>query len=181
LSIERVASTATSIREIGLLASRSFALEFALGTSAVCGFGTLVVAFELFAYRAALGFGCGASGVALGRGTDSLALRAVLLLAEILGAADRASGTLAVDDALGALNLFTLHFALGAPTHRVAHSGASRIVALPFALRMALGLFGADSGEGENAQSKNENGTHLFFCRLRLFWIERDRKKIGYR
>jgi len=71
-----------------LLASRLLALQLALGALAVGGLDALVVAFELLANRAALGFGGSASGVALSRRAHSLTLGAVLLLAIILGAAN---------------------------------------------------------------------------------------------
>jgi hypothetical protein len=71
-----------------LLASGLLALQLALGTGTVGGFGALVVAFELLADGAALWLGGGASGVALSRGADGLALGAVFLLAIVLGAAD---------------------------------------------------------------------------------------------
>jgi len=88
-----------------LLASGLLALQLALGARAVGGLGALVGALQLLAHGRALGLGGRAGGVALGRGADGLALGAVLLLAEVLGAADRASGALAVHDALRALNL----------------------------------------------------------------------------
>jgi len=97
-----------------LLASWLLALQLALGTLAVGGLDTLVVAFELLANRAALGLGGSASGVALSRRAHSLALGAVLLLAIVLGAADRANRALAVDNALSTSGLFASHLALGA-------------------------------------------------------------------
>jgi len=78
------------------------ALEFALGTRAGRGLSARPVALSLFAERRAGGFGSDTGGVALGRGTNGLALRAVILLAHVLGATNGALGLLAVHLALGA-------------------------------------------------------------------------------
>jgi len=147
-----------------LLAGRLLALHLALGLGAVGGLDALVVALELLADRAALGLGGRAGGVALGRGTDGLALGAVLLLAEVLGAADRANGALAVNGALSAGGLLAAHLALGAGANRVADSGALGVVALPTALRVArVGVNRADSqeaedGENDTAHLRSEDG-----------------------
>ncbi len=79
-----------------------------------------------------------AGGVAVSRLANRLAFRAVLLLARILGAANGANGFLAMNGALSTGSLLALHLALGALTHRVAHSGALGIVALPTAGGVAL-------------------------------------------
>jgi len=121
-----------------LLTSRLLALQLAFGSLTVGGLHALVVAFQFLAHRRALGFGSSASGVALSRGTDSLALGAIFLLAIILGATDRAHRTLAVNNALSTSSLFASHLALGTRADRVAHSWALRVIALPTALRVAL-------------------------------------------
>jgi len=69
-----------------LLTSRLLALQLALGALAVGRLDALVVAFELFANRAAFGLGSRASSVALSRSTDSLTLGAIFLLAIVFGA-----------------------------------------------------------------------------------------------
>jgi len=141
-----------------LLAGRLLALHLALGLGAVGGLDALVVAFELLADRAALGLGGRAGGVALGRGTDGLALGAVLLLAEVLGAADRANGALAVNGALSAGGLLAAHLALGAGADGVADRGALGVVALPAALGVAL--ISQSHGGGES-QNNDDEGSHL--------------------
>jgi hypothetical protein len=144
---------------LGLLAGGLLALQLALGTRAVGGLGALAGALQLLAHGRALGFRGRAGGVALGRGANGLALGAVLLLAVVLGAADRAGGLLAVNDALGALDLLTLHFALWPRAHGVADGGAGRVIALPTALRVALGLGGSD-GTDQAQNSDDENSAH---------------------
>jgi len=121
-----------------LLTSGLLALQLALGSLAVGGFHTLVVAFQFFADRRAFGFGSSASGVALSRSTDGFTLGAVFLFTIILGATNGADRAFAMNDALGASCLFTSHFTFGTSAHRVADSRALRIIALPFALRVAL-------------------------------------------
>jgi len=121
-----------------LLARRLLALQLALGLGTVSGLDALVVAFEFLAHRAALGLWSRAGGVALSRRANSLALGAVLLLAEILGATNRAHRAFAVHSALGAGGLLASHLALGTSADRVAHSGALRVIALPAALGVAL-------------------------------------------
>ena len=120
------------------IAGSLLALQLALGLGAVGRLGALVLASELFADRGTLGLGGRARGRAAGRLADGLALGAVVLLALVLGATDGADGLLAMDGALGARYLLALHLALGALAHRVANGGASRVVALPLADRVAL-------------------------------------------
>jgi hypothetical protein len=146
---------------LGLLAGRLLALQLALGTRAVGGLGALAGALQLLAHGRALGFGGRAGGVALGRGANGLALGAVLLLAVVLGAADRAGGLLAVNDALSALNFLALHLALGAGAHRVAHSRASGVIALPTALRVALGFRGRHGAQGDEREGDSNDDTHI--------------------
>jgi len=144
-----------------LLASGLLALQLALGALAVGGLDALVVAFELLAHRAALGFGGGASGVALSRRAHSLALGAVLLLAIVLGATDRAHRALAVNNTFGASGLLASHLALGARAHRVAHSGALRVIALPTALRVALLSNSTDSQDSHEDKQESAHDVLL--------------------
>jgi len=139
------------------LASRALALQLALGLGAVGGLDALVLAVQLLAHGGALGLGGDAGGVAAGRLADSLALRAASQLAQLLGAADGAHRALAVDGALGAGDLLTLHLALGACAHRVAHSRASGVVALPFAHGVAL----LGGGNSQQEEKGNKHSLHL--------------------
>jgi len=75
---------------------------------------------------------------AVSRGADSLALGAILLLAQVLGATHIALWLIAVNLALGALSLLAVNLALRTLAHRVAHSWAHRVVALPSALWVAV-------------------------------------------
>jgi len=143
-----------------LLAGGLLALHLALGLGAVGGLDALVVALELLADRAALGLGGRAGGVALSRGTDGLALGAVLLLAEVLGAADRANGALAVHSALGASGLLAAHLALGASANGVANSRALGVVALPLALGVAL--LSVHSADGQEAEDGEDDTAHFY-------------------
>lgn len=140
------------------LASRALALQLALGLGAVGGLDALVLAIELLAHGGALGLGSDAGGVAAGRLADSLALRAASQLAQLLGAADGAHGALAVDGALGAGDLLTLHLALGASAHRVADRRASGVVALPLAHGVAL--LGGD--ESHQHHQSDQHSLHFW-------------------
>jgi len=120
------------------IASGLLALQLALGLLAVGGLHTFVGTVEFLAHGRALGLGSSASGVAMSRRADGLALGAAVHLALLLRAANRAHGLLAVDGARRARGLLALHLALGALTHRVADSRAGGIIALPLALRVAL-------------------------------------------
>jgi len=140
---------------LGGLAGGLLALELTLGLGAVDGLHALVVAVELLAHRGALGLGRLASGVAAGGLADSLALGARVLLARLLGATDGADRALAVDGALSAGSLFTLHLTIGAGTHGVAHGGALGVIALPFAVGVAL------LGNSHDSQQGNQKGNVL--------------------
>jgi len=74
----------------------------------------------------------------LSRSTNSLALGAIFLLTIILGTTNAASRTFAMNHTFSAGSLFTFHFTLGASTDRMANSWASRIIALPTAVGVAL-------------------------------------------
>jgi len=75
---------------------------------------------------------------AVTRRADSLALGAVLLLAQVLGATNIALRLVAVDLALSTLSLLAVDLALGALAYRVALSRAYGVIALPSALRVAV-------------------------------------------
>jgi len=139
LGVEPIARAAL-VRIIGIwfCTGRPFALQLALGPSAVGGLGAFVGAFQLFAHGAASGLGGRAGSVALGRGAHRLALGAVFLLAEVLGATNGASRALAVNGAFGARNLFAFHFASGSCADGMADSRAGGVIALPSALGVAL-------------------------------------------
>jgi hypothetical protein len=139
------------------LTSRTLALQLALGLSTVGGLSTLALAVQLFTDWGALGFGSDTGGMATSRLADSLALRAARHLAQVLGATDGAHRTLAMDGALSASDLLTLHLALRACAHRVAHSRASGVIALPFAHRMAL----FSGGNSQQQEESNKHSLHL--------------------
>jgi len=80
-----------------------------------------------------------ALGVALGWRANGLTLGASFLFTHILRAADRTDWPLAVNGAFGTRSLFTADFALWTLADGVTHRRTGRIVALPFALWMALG------------------------------------------
>jgi hypothetical protein len=134
------------------LASGLLALQLALGLGAVGGLDALVVAFEFLADGRALGFGSSAGGVALSRGADGLALGAVLALALVLGATNRADRAFAVDRATGARSLLALHFANRALANGVADSRAGGIIALPLAVGVAL----LSRSQGQHGQNGNQ-------------------------
>jgi len=138
LSVGRLRARAALAGGLWELTCGLLTLQLALGTSAVGGLDTLVVAIQLLAHRAALGLGGLAGGVALGGLADGLALGAAVLLAQLLGTSDGAHGLGAVDGALGAGHLLTLHLALGARAHWVAHGRAGGVITLPLALGVAL-------------------------------------------
>jgi hypothetical protein len=146
-----------ALRSISGLASRTLALQLALGLGAVDWLDALVLAVELFAHRGALGFRSHAGGVATSGLADSLALRAAVLLAQVLGATNGAHWAFAVDGALRAGDLLTLHLALGACAHRVAHSRAGGVIALPFAHGVALFC----SSHCDQQEKGNKHSLHL--------------------
>ena len=123
-----------------VLASRLLADELALGAGAHQRLSALPVAVRGLAERSALGLGGNAGGVADRGRADGLALGAVILLAQVLGASHRARRLLAVDIALGARKFLALHLALRSGADGVAHGRARRIVALPLALGVAANL-----------------------------------------
>jgi len=142
------------------VAGSALALKLALGLGAVGGLEAFVSANELLANGAAAGFGGRASGVAAGRLADGLALGAVFLLALVLGAADGADGLLAVDGALSARDFLALHLATRTLADGVANSGAGGIIALPLAVRMALG--GEDASNSHKGEESEGDFHHLY-------------------
>lgn len=132
-----VASAALGLL-IGLLASGLLALQLALGLGAVGGLDAFVEARQVLADGCALGGGGVAGGVAVSGLAHALALGAAVLLASVLGATNGAHGLLAVDGALRASDLLALHLAFRPLANRMAHRRASRVIALPFADRVAL-------------------------------------------
>ena len=140
------------------------ALKLALGLGAGGGLLALPVALGLLAHGVALGLRGHALGVALGRGADGLALGAALHLAHVLGAADGADWALAVDGALGAGGLLTTDFTFGAFANGVANSRARRVIALPFALGVAL-FENRNTYTVSRIVSKNAAGTSTFFAK----------------
>jgi len=150
------------------------ALKLALRAGAGGGLGARPVALGLLAQGRALGLGGDASGVASGRGADGLALGAVTSLAHVLGAANRTLRLVAVNLALGTLELLALLLALRARADRVADGRALRVIALPAALRVALSLHLSGVGDGQNNQQQDSDGVCLFelivtrsyFCRI---------------
>jgi hypothetical protein len=150
-------TTRAALRSILSLASRTFALQLTLWLGTVSWLGTLVLAVQLFAHWSAFWFGSHAGGVATSRLADSLALRAAVLLAQVLGATDSAHWTLAVDCALSAGDLFTLHFTLRTCAHWVAHCRASGVVTLPFAHWVAL----VGDSHSHKKEESDQHSLHL--------------------
>jgi len=149
-------TASTALWLVNSFASGTLALQLALGLGTVDWLSTLALAVELFAHWSALWLWSDTGGVAAGRLADGLTLRAAILLAQVLGAADCADWTFAVDCALRAGYLFTLHLALGASTHWVAHSRAGWVIALPFAHGVAL----LSGGNSQNQKESNEYSLH---------------------
>jgi len=167
----RAAASLSSFLAGANIASRALADKLALRLGAGDGLLALPVALGGLAHRGADSVGGLALGAAVSRGADGLALGAVLLLAQILRAADVALRLVAVDLALGALGLFAVDLALRALAHRVANGRADRVVALPSALRVAVALHfrgDGEGGKGEHGQSEEqERGSHLLLDRWR--------------
>jgi hypothetical protein len=101
----RAAASLGSLLAGTSVARRAFAHQFALGFRASNRLLAFPVAFSRFAHRSADGVGGLALSAAVGGGADSLALGAILLLAQILRATHVALRLVAVNLALGALSL----------------------------------------------------------------------------
>lgn len=136
-----------------LLVSASWLLahELALGAWAKSWLLALPIALGLLAHGRAHWVRRNAGGVAHSGAANSLALRAVVLLAHIFRAANRALRLLAVHCAFRAGSLLALHLASWALTDRVALRWTDRIVALPSAFRMAP-LDGVSSCQSKSSQ-----------------------------
>jgi len=149
-----------------VLASGLLAHELALGAGAESGLLALPVALGLLAHGGADSVGCSACSAALGRSADGLALGAIIRLAQILGAANVALRLVAVNLAGSARSLLAVNLALGSFAHRVASSGALRVIALPSALGVALGgscrlVLGHHHGDEHSRQNgEQKSGTH---------------------
>lgn len=117
--------------------SSLFTSQLALGLRTGFRLGAFPVAVGFFTDRAALRLRGSASGVANSGRANSFTLGARVLFTHILGAADGASGLLAVNGALGTRGFLAFHLATRALADRVANSGANRIITLPSAKRVA--------------------------------------------
>jgi len=134
-----VARACARLRGNGILSLASWLLaqQLAFGLGAESGLLAFPIAFGLLAKGEASWLGSDAGCAALGWATNGLALRAIVLLAHILGAAHAALRSLALNGAFSGLQLFTLHLAFGASANGVALSRAHGIVTLPPAFRVA--------------------------------------------
>jgi len=126
----------------------------------------LPVALGRLAHWGADGVWCLALGAAVSWGADSLALRAILLLAEILRAANIALWLVAMDLALRTLSLLAVDLALRSFADWVADCWADWVIALPSALWVAISLdFRLESDDGRKGQrgeqQQEEGGLHL--------------------
>jgi len=146
---------------IGNVALGLLALEFALRTRAGGGFRAAPVALSLFAQRSAVGLRRDARCPAFGRSANRLTLGALVLLAHVLRAANRALGLFAVHRALRARRLLALHLTLGAGAHWVALGRADGVVALPAALRVALCLHLRRHRRRHAQQNQQQNSLHI--------------------
>jgi len=138
---------------LGLLA-----LEFALRTRARGGFRAAPVALRLFAERRAVGLRGNARRPAFSRSADSLTLGALVLLAHVLGAANRALRLLAVHRALRAGRLLALHLTFGAERRRTTRYEGCSVV----------GSAERDGGDGVANEGKVPPGVPLAVRRPRL-------------
>jgi len=116
--------------------------QLALGAGAQGGLLALPIALGLLTHRGAHGIGCSTSSTALGRGTHGFALGAIVGFAQVLGATNIALRLVAMNLAGGTRGLLAMNLTLRTLAHRVALSGARRVITLPSALRVALGGVG---------------------------------------
>jgi len=123
----------------GGIAGALLAFKLALGLGAQGRLLAVPVADRGFAHGRAAGLGGHTGSATVGRVAHRLTLGAVVLLAQVLGAAHGAHWWVALGGALSRLQRLALHFTLGTFAHRVALSRAGRVVARPSALRVALG------------------------------------------
>jgi len=132
-------SLVTSLTGSGIT-SGSLAYELTLGLRAGDGLLALPVTLSSLTHRSTDSIGSLTLSSAVSRRADSLTLRAVLLLTEILRAANIALGLVTVNLALGTLSLFTVDLTLGSLTDGMADCRADWVITLPSALRMAVTL-----------------------------------------
>jgi len=143
----------------------SLAHELTLGLRAGDGLLALPVTLSGLTHRSTDSIGSLTLSSAVSRRAYSLTLGAVLLLTEVLRAANITLGLVTVNLALGTLSLFTVDLALRSLTDGVADCRADWVITLPSALRMAVSLnFGHSlhevrlSGhEGHREEGKEEN------------------------
>ena len=137
----------------GGLASRVLANQLALRLGAEGGLLAAPVAVGHLAHRLALRLRRNARNLAVRRVANSLTGRAVIGLANILGATNRADGRVALRLASGGGKSGALDLALRTLAHRVALSGASGIVTGP----SALGVAGCLLCRGNRRQENNHD------------------------
>jgi len=158
ISARAALSLATTTTLLGL-AGRTLAHKLALGLGAGDGLLALPVALGGLAHGGAHSVGGLALSAAVGRRADGLALGAVLLLAQVLGAAHVALRLVAVNLALSTLSLLAVNLALRTLADRVALGRAHWVITLPSALRVAVSFYLSNSlhevgGSGDIAESQ---------------------------
>jgi len=127
------------------LTGRTLADQLALGLGAGDGLLALPVALGGLTHRSAHSVRSLALSTTVSRRAHSLALRAVLLLAQVLGATDIALGLITVNLALSTLSLLAVNLALRSLADRMALSRAHWVITLPSALRVAISLHFSNS------------------------------------
>jgi len=130
-------SLVTSLTGSGVTGG-SLAHELTLGLRAGDGLLALPVTLSGLTHRSTDSIGSLTLSSAVSRRAYSLTLGAVLLLTEVLRAANIALGLVAVNLALGTLSLFTVDLALRSLTDGMADCRADWVITLPSALRMAV-------------------------------------------
>jgi len=143
----------------------SLADELTLRLGASNGLLALPVTLGGLTHRSTHSIGSLTLSSAVSRRANSLTLGAVLLLAQVLGAANIALGLVTVNLALRTLSLFTVDLAFRSVTDRVADCRAHRVITLPSALRVAItfdfsdGLHevGLSCYEGDSEEGKEKN------------------------
>jgi len=111
--------------------------ELTLRSGTEGGLLALPVALSLLTHRGTLSLGGSTGSSALSRSTYGLTLGAVSSLTEVLRASNIALGLITVYLTSGAGGLLAVDLALRSLTYGVALGGASRIITLPSALRVA--------------------------------------------
>jgi hypothetical protein len=134
-----------------ILASGFLASQLALGFRAQSRGLAFPCTLGLLTERRTVGLRGGASCSADSGSADSLASRAVLLLAHILRASHGADRFFTMHLALGTFCRFAVHLALGSCTDWMALSRADGIITKPLTLGVALGS-GSNGHEGNNEE-----------------------------